>query len=209
MDNTTSSIPGAAIRGTASGVIFMAFFGTFWAYTGVMGLQGWGTSLLLSIAIAIGLALFLSASWLISASKKLTNQGSKSDPRVSKMGKKFFFIFAGEGVAIFISSILCNLLGRAELIPGIIAIIVGIHFFPLAPLFQVRLYYVTGALLCLLPILTWLSFSENIIIDGHEVIAYMAIIGLGSALILWATGLAVWLLGKSLLSAAAAQQSNH
>ncbi|MFF2091370.1 hypothetical protein [Paenibacillus sp. NPDC058174] len=208
MDNSTSSIPGAAIRGTASGVIFMAFFGTFWAYTGVMGLQGWGTALLLIIAVAIGLVLFLSAASLIRASRKLANQGSKSDLRVSKMkGKKFYFIFAGEGVAIYIAVLLCNSLGRPELIPGIIAIIVGIHFFPLAPLFQVRLYYVTGALLCLLPIVTWLSFSQKVIIDGHEVVAYMAIIGLGSALILWATGLAVWLQGKSLLSAAAAQQS--
>lgn len=31
-----------AFRGSGIGVIFMAVFGTLWAGTGVMGLQGWG-----------------------------------------------------------------------------------------------------------------------------------------------------------------------
>jgi hypothetical protein len=35
-------IPRAAVRGVASGVLFMAFFGTLWASIGVGGLQGWG-----------------------------------------------------------------------------------------------------------------------------------------------------------------------
>jgi hypothetical protein len=34
------------VRETASGVFFMAFFGTLWGYIGVMGLQGWGVPLL-------------------------------------------------------------------------------------------------------------------------------------------------------------------
>lgn len=40
MTQTSRAIPGATVRGTASGVFFMAFFGTLWAYTGIMGLQG-------------------------------------------------------------------------------------------------------------------------------------------------------------------------
>lgn len=39
MSQTT--IPRAAVRGTASGVIFMAFFGTLWAGIGIRGMQGW------------------------------------------------------------------------------------------------------------------------------------------------------------------------
>jgi hypothetical protein len=38
MSQTT--IPRAAVRGTASGVIFMAFFGTLWAGVGIRGMQG-------------------------------------------------------------------------------------------------------------------------------------------------------------------------
>src|SRR6478752_6408239 len=40
MSQTT--IPRAAVRGTAAGVIFMAFFGTLWAGIGIRGMQGWG-----------------------------------------------------------------------------------------------------------------------------------------------------------------------
>jgi hypothetical protein len=42
MVQTSSTIPGTAVRGDASGVLFMAFFGTLWAGIGIEGLQGWG-----------------------------------------------------------------------------------------------------------------------------------------------------------------------
>jgi hypothetical protein len=51
MLHTSRTIPGAAVRGTASGVFFMALFGTLWAYTGFKGLQDWGVPLLLVAAV--------------------------------------------------------------------------------------------------------------------------------------------------------------
>lgn len=210
MTKSSSTIPGAAIRGTASGVIFMALFGTLWAYTGVMGLQGWGTVFLLILAVAIGGFLFIGAGSLIRASRKLTNQGMKSDARFSKQLKvKFNLIFAAEGIAIFIAVAICNAIGHSELIPILIAIIVGIHFFPLAPLFQVKLYYITGALLCLLAVCTWLFAPINVTVGENQINAYMSIVGIGSAIILWGTGLAVWIMGKNLLSTAIIQQSGN
>ncbi|MED4462036.1 hypothetical protein [Metabacillus fastidiosus] len=71
MTQTSKTIPGAAVRGTASGVFFMAFFGTLWAYTGIMGLQGSGVPLLLVMAFAIGIALFIGGDSLIRASREL------------------------------------------------------------------------------------------------------------------------------------------
>ncbi|OBZ17598.1 MULTISPECIES: hypothetical protein [Bacillales] len=210
MSNGSNTVPGAAIRGTASGVIFMALFGTLWAYTGVMGLQGWGTAWLLIIAVAIGVSLLVGAGALIRASKKLANQGSKSDSGFGKPNKKTFnLIFAAEGVAIFIAVAICNMMNHSELIPILIAIIVGVHFFPLAPLFRVKLYYITGSLLCLLAVGTWLFAPETLTAGDHQILAYMSIVGLGSALILWGTGLAVWLMGKKLLSSAVSQQSGN
>lgn len=210
MTETNNIIPGAAIRGTALGVRFMAFFGTFWAYIGVMGLQGWGTALLLIIAVVIGASLFISAGSLTRDSRKLTNQGSKSDSSFNKQNKpKFNLIFAVEGIATFIAVAICNAIGHGELIPILIAIIVGVHFFPLAPLFQVKLYYITGALLCLLAVYTWLFVPVNITAGDHQILAYMSIVGLGSAIILWGTGIAVWFIGKNLLSTAVIQQSGN
>lgn len=200
MTQTSRVFPGAAVRGTASGVFFMAFFGTLWAYTGIMGLQGWGVPLLLVTAVAIGIALFIGGFSLIRASRKLTNQVSKTDLRYGKRTSFWFnIIFAAEGLAIAITIAVCNATRHPELIPVVIALIVGVHFFPLAPLFQVRLYYFTGTLLCLLAIMTWLCVPTKVTLGEHQINTFMSVVGFGSALILWGTGLAIWLMGRRLL----------
>ena len=200
MTQTSSTIPGAAVRGTASGVFFMAFFGTLWAYTGIMGLQGWGAPLLLVTAVAIGIVLFIGGVSLIRASGELANQVSKTALRHGKRTRFWFnIIFAAEGLAIAITIAISNATHHPELIPVIIAIIVGVHFLPLARLFQVRLYYFTGTLLCLLAIITWLFVPAKVTLGEHQINAFMSVVGFGSALILWGTGLAIWLMGRRLL----------
>lgn len=200
MTQTSRAIPGAAVRGTASGVFFMAFFGTLWAYTGIMGLHGWGVPLLLVTAVAIGIALFIGGFSLIRASRELTNQVSKTDLRYGKRTSFWFnIIFAAEGLAIAITIAVCNATRHPELIPVVIALIVGVHFFPLAPLFQVRLYYFTGTLFCLLAIMTWLCVPTKVTLGEHQINTFMSVVGFGSALILWGTGLAIWLMGRRLL----------
>ncbi|MDR0269481.1 MAG: hypothetical protein LBJ26_15470 [Paenibacillus sp.] len=68
----------AAVRGIASGFFFMAFFGTMWAYTGIMGLQGWGNPLLLSTSVAIGIILFIGGGSLMHAARKIKNPVSNA-----------------------------------------------------------------------------------------------------------------------------------
>ncbi|MEK3889500.1 DUF7010 family protein [Bacillus sp. FSL K6-3431] len=195
------AISGSEVRGTAFGVLFMAFFGTLWAYTGIMGLQGWGVSTLLVGAVTLGITLFICGVSLIRASRELSNQVSKPGVRrVKHMGIWFNIIFGTELFAIGIAIAVCNATSHSDLIPLVIAIIVGIHFFPLASLFKVRIYYITGALLCLLAIITWLFVPEKVTLGGHQIIAFMSVVGFGSTLILWGTGLAIWLMGKRLLA---------
>jgi hypothetical protein len=57
MSQTSSTIPRAAVRGVASGVLFMAFFGTLWAGIGIGGLQGWGGPWLSIAVLLVGLGL--------------------------------------------------------------------------------------------------------------------------------------------------------
>nr|WP_255731436.1 hypothetical protein [Solibacillus sp. MA9] len=178
----------------------MAFFGTLWAYTGIMGVQGWGVPLLLVVIVIIGIALFFGGVSLLSASRDLTEQVSKTDLSRGKRIRFWFnIIFAAEGLAIAITIGVCNATRHTELIPVLIAIIVGVHFIPLAPLFQVRLYYFTGALLCLLAIITLLFVPVKVTLGEHQINAFMSVVGFGSALILWGTGLAIWLMGRRLL----------
>lgn len=57
--------------------------------------------------------------------------------------RRYLAVVVVEFVAIFLAA---NLLGSAGLDP-LIPLVVGLHFLPLAAVFGVRLYYVTGALI--------------------------------------------------------------
>ncbi|MFC4779411.1 DUF7010 family protein [Paenibacillus sp. GCM10023252] len=208
MSNYSGPVPGSAVRGTASGVLFMGGFGTLWSYTGVMGLQGWGSPWLMIIALLVGVTLIAGGITLIRASRQLSDRGPVAGPMADKrMRLKFNLIFAAEGIAIAVTVAICNATKHPELIPLIAAAIVGLHFLPLAPLFKVNLYYYTGILLCILPLLTWLLVPEMLTLGENDINAYMTIVGLGSALILWGTGLSIWMLGRALLGRARHEQS--
>jgi hypothetical protein len=80
------------------------------------------------------------------------------------------------------------------------ALIVGVHFFALAALFRVKIYYLVGAILCLLAIITLFAVPESVNFDGQQITAQWVVLGFGSAIILWGVGLGLWLLGKRLLT---------
>ncbi|CAM3537638.1 hypothetical protein [Marinicrinis lubricantis] len=207
MEPVKRKIPAAAVRATASGVIFMALFGSIWAYTGTMGLQGWNTPWLLVAAAVIGLALIAGAIALIRASKALQHDLPQQAAGYRKRILFWFnVIFAAEGLAIAATVMACIAAERTDWIPIFIAIIVGIHFFPLASLFRVDIYHYTGALLCVLALITWLAVPAELKIGDQEIMAYMTFVGFGSALILWATALVIWNVGRRLLRDGRKQQ---
>jgi len=201
MSQTT--IPRAAVRGTASGVIFMAFFGTLWAGIGIRGMQGWEFPVLIILSLLIGVILLISAIALIKNSRQLTNEVIKKDgDRWRKKNRWFGIIFSLEGLLIAIAAFICGSTNHLNLFVPVMALIVGTHFFPLASLFQVPIYYITGTLLCLLATIVMLTFPVKIIISDHQIMAWWVSVGFGSALILWGTGVIVCLRGFRLLSMA-------
>lgn len=183
-----------AFRGSGIGVIFMAVFGTLWAGTGVMGLQGWGFPYVELAAIFVGIIMVIVGISLIHASQKMSNQVSDDGARhLKRIGFLFNMVFIAEGLLIGIAIAICNLINQTDLIPGVIAIIVGIHFLPLASLFQIKVYYATGVLLCLLALITWLIVPDIVMVGEHQILAPLSLLGFGCALILWTTGLTLWL----------------
>lgn len=183
-----------AFRGSGIGVIFMAVFGTLWAGTGVMGLQGWGVPYVELAAIFVGIIMVIVGISLIHASQKIPHQVSEDGARrLKRIGFLFNMVFIAEGLLIGIAISICNLINQTDLIPGVIAIIVGIHFLPLASLFQIKVYYATGVPLCLLALITWLFVPDTVMVGEHQIFAPLSLLGFGSALILWTTGLTLWL----------------
>ena len=92
-----------------------------------------------------------------------------------------------QGLGIGIVAFTCVWLGRSEFIPAAVAFVVGLHFFPLAPLFRVPLYHATGAGLCLVAVVTPIVAAPL----GAQTVAWQVVPGLSVAAILWATSAAL------------------
>lgn len=208
MMQTSRLISKEAFRGSGIGVIFMALFGTLWAGTGVMGLQGWGFPYVELAAIFVGIILVIEGISLIYTSQKMPDQVSENGARrLKRMNFWFNIVFIAEGLLIGIAIAICNMINQTDLIPGVIAIIVGIHFLPLAALFQIKIYYATGVLLCLLALITLLIVPDTVMFGEHQILAPLSLLGFGCALILWTTGLTLLLSVKN--SREAKKEDSH
>jgi len=93
---------------------------------------------------------------------------------------------------IAIAAIVTNVIGHFVWFFPIMVIIDGVYFFPLAHLFQVGAYYVTGTFLCLQAIVMLLCCTAR---NQH----WRTLVGLGSMLILWITSLVILTMGRKLL----------
>jgi len=200
---TENVVTKADVRGTASGVMFMAFFGTVWANIGIGGLRISGAFSLLILAILIGTTLFFSGIRMIRNSRHLSNTNKSRNAK--NIDKWFNIVFVAEFGLIGVSAIVTNVVGHFDWFFPIMAIIVGVHFFPLAYLFRVSAYYVTGTLLCLIAIVTSLFVPQEISIGGHLIDAWWTLVGLGSMSILWITSLVILTMGRKLLYIARSQ----
>ena len=92
-----------------------------------------------------------------------------------RIGRLIAFWSSVQGVAIFAAFALCPLLGIPDAAVPILAIIVGLHFLPLARGIPVPLYYATGLALIV-------QGLGAMLLPGDQ---RMALVGFTSAVILW------------------------
>ncbi len=91
--------------------------------------------------------------------------------------KWYLLIVLIEVLAIFLALILANRLHRADLAPDWSAMIVGLHFLPLAKIFRAPRLFVLGILMMLWCALSWALFRSNTIAISAS---------LGTGILLWA-----------------------
>jgi hypothetical protein len=151
----------AQARGIFSGGIILTLFGSFWC---VVALGNWAARPAWSIPLGAA-------------------EGKRN-------GILFGIIFGVEGGSIPLASIVLARQGLGEWIPFSVALIVGVHFLPLAHLFRVPLYYATG-ILAVLGVLACLPIHDPSTRVLCECVAMVAVLWFSVAYLLLRTRITV------------------
>jgi hypothetical protein len=179
--------------GMTIGAAVMFGFGTIWVLLGLFRGRSsaiWVRFTLLFAAIALALC--------IAAIGKRASSNPQTEVRVSQqqaaadheIGRRFYIVAGIEFAAIFASVIVLRVLGFPDYILCAIALIVGIHFFPLAALFKAPIYYGTGLLGSAISLVGFFTADSGL---------RQKVVGLSFGLVLWAT--AAWLILAALAAA--------
>ena len=136
----------AHVRGSIAGAAILTLFGSAWC---IMALALWPAHPVWSIPAASVATIVLVVLCIVRITA-LRHIPSIHDPVATAKGKRagivFGIIFGAEGGMIWLGAMLLARLGLSVWIPIEVAIIVGLHFIPLARVFEVPLYYWTGVL---------------------------------------------------------------
>ena len=169
------------IQGRLTGGAIMFGFGIFWIAIGLSGGRFSPAWMRVGL-VAAGVAL---ATWLVALMIRFRRSHQGTPPPTPEeealdrqAGQRFGRINGFQWGAIVAAIIVLNVIHRTGFIAPVIAIIVGIHFFPLAPLFRQPFYYATGAAGCLIGI------AGFVIAD---VALRLSAVGISFGLLLWVT----------------------
>jgi hypothetical protein len=179
----------AHVRGSVAGAAILTVFGSAWC---IVALALWPAHPVWSIPAGSVVTIVLLALCIMRV-RALRNIPSIHDPVATAKGKRagmlFGIIFGAESGLIWLCAMLLARLGLSIWIPIAVAVIVGLHFIPLAWVFEVPLYYWTG-------VLSVLGMAGCSLIRDPGTRLLWA--GLVMAAVLWLT--AVWLLLRARLS---------
>ena len=173
MDNEPHVMPGAAVKGIATGMIMMAVFTIMWAAIAYQGLDGGNYWIVLLIFPVLSIVFVINAVKLYSISKYFPKLTSEADLVEQKRMRKWFgIIFGAEflGIAIGINVVIN--LGHPDLTVPVIALVVGLHFFPLAKVFKRTIDYYLATWSTIIAILA-IVFTLNKTLTPQAVFAFM------------------------------------
>ncbi|MEP6899948.1 MAG: hypothetical protein ABI870_15595 [Rhodanobacter sp.] len=177
----------ASLRGRSMGVMVCAAFGALWASSAIAiwwpaaGNAGYALVALITgvlLWIAIGM---LRRSWYLTAANDPALAVRRSTTR------RFLGIFAAEIIAINIAAYALGTHHAVQYLMPIIAIVVGLHFYPLATLFHVPHYHVTATVMTLAGLLGVVVIASSG--PAHATNAFVDAI---CAATLWVTGVFSW-----------------
>lgn len=174
--------------GLAAGALWLiaiSFVFIIWSLIAI----GTLTAKIILIGIVILLCILVAAGIIVlRASLNLPDGNAPRTPEEQKIGRRFAFVAGAEVLAFSLVNPIIGVTGHYELMPSVNLIIVGIHFFPLAQIFRVPRYHLTGLLFCLIPMATLIAIPQQFTI-GHT-LAWYVVPSFGCGLVACITALA-------------------
>jgi hypothetical protein len=197
-----------AVQGIASGIFFMAFFGAFWGFTSASFLSSAFQSVAFVLVGLVTLGFVGMVGILLRYAHALPKTVSPEDAALGKrIGIWFGIVFGIEIVLIALASTLLSTFQLDRFITPAIALIVGIHFFPLARLFRVPTYAMTGVLFSVLALVALLALLLGLPIAGPSPYNWSVFVGVGVTFALWLTAISVTRFGLRVMRQGAARRS--
>lgn len=174
-----------ALRSRALGIVLAASFGAFWATTGLNAWRGAFTLPGFVLTLLVLTASIVAAARLVRLARR-SGLADAPAPDRRRTRRRFLLIFIGEIVAMNIAAWWLVPQHVAYLMP-VIAIIVGLHFYPLAPIFRAPHYRVTATVMSVAG-----ALGVAAIALGANAAACNALACLTCALTLWASCFVSW-----------------
>jgi hypothetical protein len=169
-----------------TGATFMFAFGIVWLLLGLFRGRSspvWVRIALLLLGIGLGAPIFTLGSRASRLPHDVSQPMAEQRAANREIGRHFYMIFGAELAAIFVAVVVLRLIHYPDyILPGI-AVIVGVHFVPLAALFKSPVFYGTGVLGCIIGVAGFLVADAGL---------RQKVVGLSFGLMLWAT--AAWIL---------------
>ncbi|MFD4377407.1 hypothetical protein [Streptomyces sp. NPDC058486] len=162
------------------GVVVLSVFGVVWALAGGSGLPGPG------VLVAGVVGALLAGATLVAGFRGTAGEVTRPVRLPERWNRGIGIVNAAEVVAIVGVIAGANAAGHQEWIPVGVCLVVGLHFFPLARLYDQRQYGWAAAALTALAVV-----GAALLAAGLSAETVRAAVGLPAALALWGTALLV------------------
>jgi hypothetical protein len=166
------------VKGIAIGLALISLFTFIWSSIGNAGLAGREYHTVFAIFFAL---IILFIYYAIRTFRILGNfpvSSSEEDLKEGKkMGKWFGIVFGLEGITIPVAVNIVIALGHTDLIIPTIALIVGLHFYPMAWIFKRKIDYYLATWSCLIALAGYFFVLKKILPES----ANLAFVGFGMA----------------------------
>ena len=171
--------------GLAGGCLWLTAVGAAFVVWSLLATQ---SALAISVLVVIGALAVLLGVFGVAMIRRIRRSPfvpAASTPDRGGIRRRFGMIVAAEVAAFVVVGRVCTTTHHWIWIVPLDLIVVGLHFLPLAKLFKVPRYYVTGALFCAIPMVTMLMVPSSA--HAGYALSWIAMPAIGCGLVSLAT----------------------